>query len=96
MKKYGITIPEKENDRTRKIYLTGKPMYYGDDNARTFNLLIDSGVEVSVNGFMKDDMSEVKIGDKAVFSFNMADIKNTHPNYHPWHLMVVTKGKMTE
>ena len=57
-----------------------KPMLEGNDSARTFNLNIDSAVEV---------------GDKASFSFTMF-MKNKHPDYYPWHMMVVTKEKMTE
>ena len=93
MDKYGTKLPER--GRTRNIYLTGKPMLEGDESARTFNLIIDSAVELSVNGLIQFDMSGMKVGDKAVLSFNMQDIRNVHPEYRPWHLMVVTKDKLT-
>ena len=93
MDKYGAELPDR--GRTRNIYLTGKPMLEGDESARTFNLTIDSAVEISVNGIIQYDMSGMKVGDKVAFSFNMDDIENTHPTYRPWHLMVVTKDKLT-
>ena len=93
--KYGISPADlPERGRTRKLYMTGKAMLFGDDRARVFNLLIDDGVEISVNGSLEYDLSGVKVGDRAVFSFNMADIKNAHPSYRPWHLMVVTKDRI--
>jgi len=94
--KYGISPLElnEKNNRTRNLYLTGEPMLSDDNNARTFNLLIDDGVEVSVNGIIENNLSKIKVGDKAVFSFNMSSIKNTHPAYRPWHLMVVTNDKI--
>ena len=85
----------RETETTRKFYTTGKRMLDGGESARTFNLIIDSAVELSVNGLIQFDMSGMKVGDKGSFSFNMSGIRNEHPNYHPWHLMVVTKGKLT-
>jgi hypothetical protein len=93
MDKLGTKLPEK--GRTRDIYLTGKPMLEGGDDARTFRLVIDSAVEVSVNGVIQYDLAGIQVGDQAVFSFNMDGIKNTHPVYRPWHLMAVTKTKLT-
>jgi hypothetical protein len=92
MDRLGTKLPER--GRTRSIYLTGKPMLDGGDDARMFNLVMDSAVEMSVNGVIQYDLSGIKVGDKTVFSFNMDGIKNTHPVYRPWHLMVVTKDKL--
>jgi hypothetical protein len=97
--RFGTKLPawtDEQLSETKKLYLTGKPMYYGDDSARTFNLVVDSAVEVSVNGLIRNDLAEAKVGDKALFTFSMTQLKNTHPTYYPWHLMVVTKDKMTE
>jgi len=68
----------------------------GDESARTFNLILDDAVETSVNGMIRHDLNEVKVGDKAVFTFDMTPSANTHPVYHLWHLMVVTKDKLTK
>ncbi|RLC44981.1 MAG: hypothetical protein DRH57_08735 [Candidatus Cloacimonadota bacterium] len=93
MEKYGTKLPERGT--TTEIYRYGKPMLEGDDSARTFNLNIDNAVEISVNGIIQYDMSGIKIGDQTSFSFNMF-MKNKHPNYYPWHMLVVTKDKLTE
>ena len=96
MKKYGTKLPARETDRTRRIYEIGKEMLEGDDSTRTFNLNIDSATEISVNGIIKYNMNEANIGDKLVFTFSMMNTENKHPNYYPWHMLVVTKDKISK
>jgi hypothetical protein len=93
MDKFGSKLPKNQNQTTR-TYAIGKRMLDGDYAARTFELTIDSGVEMSVNGMIQYDMSGIKVDDKVSFSFSMI-MNNKHPKYYPWHVMVVTKDKLT-